>query len=296
MVGLIAEIQRDSVDERVKIESVLRKMKIAATKLNLDPIEAWVNNELNGYESNVPKYRIFFGTPEAFNPYNGWIPIISENAEFINKISMVKIKQSISTLQDLINEDNDSRFYLDLSPSTVLLLSELGKFQIGRAAIRIERGNIISIINAVRNMALDWAIEMEKRGVLGEEFSFAKEEKIEAHRAMNSIKIGYLGSFTGNMGSNNSSEDIISSVDFIDKIKEIMPQLESHKEELTRIGVDGADMADIFDKIKKEIDSENPRTANLRGLVSDLRNVISGAAGNMLANGAISMLTAILGA
>jgi hypothetical protein len=63
MPSMIEQIQRDAVDDRVPVSTLLRKMKLAAAKLGLGTIEDWVQSELNGYDGPVPEYRMVRGQP-----------------------------------------------------------------------------------------------------------------------------------------------------------------------------------------------------------------------------------------
>ena len=74
MAGLIEEIQRDATDETVPVVQLLRRMKVAAAKLKLAEIGAWVDHELTGYpsEKDLPPYRVLAGTPMVHRNGRGW--------------------------------------------------------------------------------------------------------------------------------------------------------------------------------------------------------------------------------
>lgn len=61
-------------------QPLLRKAKIASTKLGLTDFEKWLELELNGYMemsvSELPAYHVLYGVPQAYSPYQGWKPII----------------------------------------------------------------------------------------------------------------------------------------------------------------------------------------------------------------------------
>lgn len=296
MAGLIDEIQRDSINGSIKVELILRKMKIAAMKLQLESIENWVEFELNGYREHVPKYRLLIGEPLGWHPNSGWMPIYFQDANTMDLISRVEIMQSVSVLGELIERDSNEYFSYILPPKAVSVLNEVLDHEIPRAAIRISRGSVLSILNEVRNMCLSWALEMERRGILGEGISFDQKELKMAHRAMTEINISHLGSFVGNMGSQNSSRDIIShNNDLIYKIEKFIKLLEMNKDELIKSGVSDTKIEIAIENMKSEILSDNPNIGNIRNIASEIRSIISGAAGNMLAEGAISMINAIIG-
>lgn len=49
MTGLIHEIQADALDQTIPVSTLLRKVKVAAAKLNIATDMKWVERELNGY-------------------------------------------------------------------------------------------------------------------------------------------------------------------------------------------------------------------------------------------------------
>ena len=64
-LGLIAEIQHDASTDTTSVRQLLRRMKIAASKLKLGELEEWVEHELGGYpdDAQLPSYRVIGGVP-----------------------------------------------------------------------------------------------------------------------------------------------------------------------------------------------------------------------------------------
>src|SRR5665213_2227657 len=64
---LLREIQAAATDPTVDVSTLLRKAKILAARLKNPEFEAWVDNELNGYEDRkaVPLYRVLYSSPKA---------------------------------------------------------------------------------------------------------------------------------------------------------------------------------------------------------------------------------------
>jgi AbiTii len=67
--SIIEQIQRDALDRAVSVSDLLRRMKLAATKLGLGAVEDWVEQELNGCKGELPDYRIIHGRPMVQDPY-----------------------------------------------------------------------------------------------------------------------------------------------------------------------------------------------------------------------------------
>jgi hypothetical protein len=67
MANIIAQIQKDTLDHKIAVSTLLRKVKLTAAKLGLPQIENWVDKELKGYgqSDELPRYREIQGTPVA---------------------------------------------------------------------------------------------------------------------------------------------------------------------------------------------------------------------------------------
>lgn len=206
MPGLIEEIQSAALDTKVPVDALLRRTKLAAAKLQLPSLEVWVEQELNGYRGNpVPQYRKARGQVAAWNPYNGWIPVQFGNQKVADAVTLAPLVESISAMQDLLDREGDGQLHYSLSENQIAALNKMMNFETPRIIVQLQRGHIVHVVETVRNMVLDWAIEMEKKGVIGEGLSFNSSEKRQAQDAMATLHVGSIGQFIGNLGNGNSS-------------------------------------------------------------------------------------------
>ena len=106
MGGIVIELQREALDEKISIESLIRKAYLVAKKLKLKEFEEWLNQEQNGYKKEIPEYRNITGEIKAWNPYHGWIPMIL-SAKVADIVSRRPIPNSISSLLDVYNSSED---------------------------------------------------------------------------------------------------------------------------------------------------------------------------------------------
>lgn len=206
-MGLIDELQADAVNNTVRVDHLLRKMKLATAKLRLGDLEHWVDQEINGYRSKVPEYRILYGQPAAWNPYNGWIPV-QASGEWMELLSRAVIAQGIGGIADLIEQPTDGHLHLPMAPESVEIFNQVSNFQTAKLSVQLSRGHIVGILDRVRNMVLDWAIEMERRGVVGDGLSFSSAEQTNAKAAMTTINTYTIGNFAGILGNENKSGPI----------------------------------------------------------------------------------------
>jgi hypothetical protein len=104
--GLVLEIQRDALDKDVPVTTLLRKVRLAAAKLQLTIVEEWVGHELNGYTGELPAYRKTRGTPTVWNPYHGWQPVGGDVA-FLEIASEVQISESLASIEAALKAKSD---------------------------------------------------------------------------------------------------------------------------------------------------------------------------------------------
>ena len=218
MTGLVEQLQSDAMNPDVPVSTLLRKVKVAAVKLGLDDALDWVEHELGGYRSDLPNYRRGHGSTIGLNPYHGWQPVHFGDAETADLISTVYFYEPVANYEALL--DKDGPFRLPLPNHIVSMLNETFNFEVPRVANEVPRGLIVQLVQHVRDMVLDWALELARAGVTGEGLGFTPDERARASSAH--ISIGtFNGSFsTGNVtganarinqASTDSSTNIVST-------------------------------------------------------------------------------------
>jgi hypothetical protein len=291
--SLIEQLQRDALNPNVRVSDLLRRMKLAAMKLGLGAVEDWVEQELTGYENleQIPEYRVIYGRPMARHPFRGWEEIGGD----LETLSRRPVGQSVASLEELAKAPDGTLISFPYPDALVKKLNKLNGTHGWPARLDADRSHIVAILDHVRNQILDWALAMEKAGVLGSEINFDKTEKEKAHGATTTINIGTIGAFAGNLGSANVSGNVsLSDVD-TKLVHGLTTQLRAHIAELTEAGADGPTLKARLDEIDSEIRKPSPVASVLRGLLVDVRNAISGAAGNLMAAGAVALINQVLG-
>lgn len=290
MSGIIVDIQKEALDETGSISSLLRKVKLAAAKLGLDNLENWVDSELKGYRNELPDYRIIGANPFAWNPYNGWIPIHTDNEQMIEILHRVRVFQSIDSLQDLISKgDANGTFELPFPPKLVSIVNNGGDFSSGRMVHKIPRGSVITIIGQVRNRILDWAIAMEKSGITGQGISFDKKEIEKAQ----TVNIGKITNFGGNIGSGNTVGDITFNLPARQKSKELLVQIRENISQFDGGDIDTEELLSVVEEFEVLVDDNNTDLVEVSKIKQRLEGILVGASGNVFAQGILSMLTSI---
>jgi hypothetical protein len=293
MASIIEQIQRDALDANVRVSDLLRRVKFAATKLGLGAVEDWVEQELSGYSDAVtlPEYRIINGRPMAQHPYRGW-ELIGGHVE---RISKRKVGQTIASLEELAKAPEGTTIHFPFSDAVLAKLNEANGTREWSAALEVDKSAIVSILDRVRTLVLDWALKMEQAGVVGTEFNFDAADKKKARGVTTTINIGNIGSFAGNLGTENTAGDITVNSLNTELVGDLAVQLKAQTNELIVAGADGAILKTRLDQIEEELKKPAPVPSVLRGLLVDVRSAIAGAAGNLVATGAIALINQIIG-
>jgi hypothetical protein len=208
-------------------------------------------------------------------------------------LSIHPVTQSVASLEELVNSNKDGSPFIRY-PDAILERLNKSNGTVGwLAGLEISRSALVSILDRVRTLILDWALKMEQAGVVGTEFDFNMTEKSKAQGV--TINIGTIGAFAGNLGVGNVAGNVTLRELNLKLIKDVMRQLKPHVDDLTTAGADGSTLRVKLDQLGKELKKSEPSTSVLRGLLTDVRNAIAGAAGNLMATGATALINQILG-
>lgn len=297
MTGLVHELQRDALDPKVSVSDLLRKALVVSRKLSIPDIQEWLSYELNGYPPNddvIPDYREVRGSPKVWNPYHGWQPIIFQDNETADIISTKKNSQAIGELDDLVSREESRQFQMEFPNEIHNALISMMDVPM-QPTLMIPRTAIIGILDAVRNKVLDWALELESNGVIGEGMSFTEKEKQAAHSVTYQVT-NNIGSMTNSQlqqDSPNSSQSLSVNDDlsqvarFIETLKGQLEGLQleqNQKEELN---------AEVV-TIESQLSSPKPKPVIVKESLKSIRSVLEGVTGSLIASGLVAQLTALL--
>lgn len=194
-MSLVEEIQAGALNRDVPVVDLLRQVKLAAAKLKLPDTQQWVDRELNGYggvdNEDIPRYRCGTGTLMHFTRHHGTRPAFGD-PESIAAISLHWFREPVGALESLLTLPGD-RLVVSIDMDIAKMLSANGMG--GNYSIHFSKNVVVSIADAVRNLILDWAINLEAQGILGEGVSFTVEEKQKAAQNAPNIQITNYGHY-----------------------------------------------------------------------------------------------------
>lgn len=221
MSSLVLELQREALDGNVKVSDLLRKALVVASKLKVKEFEEWTKNELQGYSTDsIPGYRHVKGELKAFHRSHGWIPGVFRNPEAAERLCERSVAQSIGELEDLIDRRNEQSVLTIPFPPEVLSKSKplpgglIPQLVIGES-------QLVGIVEAVRNIILEWSLKLQKDRILGEGLTFSKEEQQIAATATYNIQ-----TFSGPVGA-VAGRDINVQISFNEVLSKLADAVET---------------------------------------------------------------------
>jgi hypothetical protein len=246
--SIVLQLQILATDKVNDISDLLRKALLVARKLGLDEFRQWIERELNGYDGNVdvPDYRKARAELRLKNPVHGLIPIYISDQRYTDALCNVELRDPIDNLQSLVTTLTKEGSYINVPLShkeEVFLLESQGDFGRLPPVRKLSPNQASLVIGAVRTRILEWSLELESQGILGDGLVFSKEEKAKAILTP-SINIHNFQGVLGNVSESSLSQDLRMSVskgDVEDLIKKLSEQ-----------GVQDEDLAELREAINHE--------------------------------------------
>ncbi|GGC03927.1 hypothetical protein GCM10007205_11360 [Oxalicibacterium flavum] len=296
MSSLILQIQSEAMDGSSSVASLLRKVRAAAVKLDLADELQWITLELNGYddvaEEDLPSYRKLVGEMKVKNPYHGLQTLQFADAKLAEIVTAAPCRQSVAELEALLASGSGS-LHVQLSQEHINLLLQLMSVKM-EPILKIERTAVIRVLDAVRNLVLNWSLEMEKVGVLGESMTFNTQEKIKAQPAGQQFfiqNVGVLGNVSDHAIVSNTQH--ASMALDLDQVRDVVAQLNNLISSLPN--ATNQSLTPILAELNAELVKSAPTTSRIKTLLQSAKSICEGATGNIIASGAIALLTPLIG-
>lgn len=302
MPSLVEELQKDALNQNVKVTELLQKSLVVATKLKLDEFAAWVRLELDGYgESEVPAYRVLHGTPQVFNPYRGYQPLHFGSAEHGKRFSKMHFNTPIGQIEhDLIGaiKSGSDAFQVSFSPEVEKRLMDAINFRL-QPSLHMNASQFQGILDAVRKIVLEWSLKLEVDGITGEGMSFSttEKERAQAHAVTYNIKNYIHGNISDSQVQIESVGSTQSQTTEFD-IGQVAKFVEALKSTIEILGLDEKGKKEAASEIatlESQIKSPNPKQSILRESLGSVRRILEGAAGNLVASGLLNQIGVLFG-
>lgn len=297
MESIVLELQKEAMSSISDISNLLRKSLVIARKLKIKDFALWVNQELDGYKESlddIPNYRNVYGKVEFFNPYYGWRPVIIEDEKLFDQIANNSIAQPITELEYLLQGKGED-LIIQLSPSVQSTLSRISNSRFPTEfRVIFGKSQARQIIDTVRKIVLDWSIQLEEDGILGEGILFSEKEKQEASKQSYTVN-NFYGSTSGvqiQQHTQHSTQTQINQMD-LEKVESFLLKLQENLNELKLDNTTRETIEVELSVISKQLQSNKPETSIIRESMSTIRNIIEGVSGSLIASGLLHELSKI---
>ncbi|HEJ2440299.1 TPA: hypothetical protein SLZ45_001781 [Burkholderia multivorans] len=290
---LVVELQRMAVSRDSSVIQLVRTAKLIAVKLGLTDAKGWIDRELNGYGDGElpPNYRIIPGECKARNPFHGWVPVQFADAELQRACSEAKIGLSLGSMEPYLGI-KDSHVMLQYSYEMERNLQKLFKTDM-QFAVRLATGQIDGIFDAVRNLTLDWSLQLEQAGVLGESMSFTLTEKQEAQSVTQQFFIQNAG-VVGNVSDNatvNNHQQVTGEL----SVRGIRDLVEQARTALSALPPETAgQVSPLLAEIDAEASKPQPNHGKLKAALASVRTICEGAGGSLVASAIVTGVQSLL--
>jgi hypothetical protein len=285
MSSLVLDLQQEILKPDCDILNALRKAHIIAMKLKLSEFDAWIQSELNGYETNqdlIPDYRKISGQLKAWNPYHGWIPVIMQDSGLEEMLCHRKMEDSIGDIIELYSKSKGN-IVLTFSAWVAAKLDSLTNAPFNtKYSLHVSSHQLKSIVDKVINCLMEWTLKLEENGIVGENMRFNETESASAKDIPQ--QINYYGPvINGNISSSqivsgNNSTVTYSAQAISDAINEIRDSLE--KEQIT--GEDMENALELLSDISKKIE-QNKKPSIIKSALVGLKDFILATGANVTA-------------
>lgn len=209
--SIVFQLQELATDPNSNIEELLNKALLVARKLKIKKFRKWCENELQGYErEDVPDYRIIKGQLKVFNPYRGLQPFIIPDS-LDRLVTTIKITESVGEINNLLNQEGNSfESVISNKVKSQLMSMQQGYTQL-EPRVMFERSQLLGVPSKLRHIILNWSLQLEDDGILGEGMKFSEKEK-KAAMSVNNFNIqnmqGVVGSVNGGTINQNNQMNI----------------------------------------------------------------------------------------
>ena len=285
MKPIVIELQQDALNSNIPVTDLLRKAYVVARKLKLSDFEKWIKLELDGYSDNenIPEYRNANGSVKAWNPYHGWQPIYFEDHKmeevFSNRTNGQRIAEIDSILENISENGNNLQMPFSSEQENIICDAIGERLQI---TMMVPSTMLIRIVDAVRNIILNWALKLEEDGVLGDNMTFSDDEKEKSESHTYNVN-NFYAEVTGSQIQQSSPSaqqrqtlkdfSTTNITSFVSSLKEKLNELEIDEEKLKELNAE-------IETIESQTKSPKPKEGIIKESLISVRSILEGASGS----------------
>lgn len=232
MAKLVIELQKECLNPALSYANLFQKAYFIAQKLEQKEMVDFLKNEINGYKNidELPDIRYVDLTYKAFNPMRGWIPFQIPSTGIYSKLLKGPIFLSVGEMQKFLDaEDSVLNTVVPFELQRELIKNSNMFFDTEIKAF-FSKTQLVRILDAVKNQILDWSIDLERKGILGEDYIFSEKEK-EIAKTMTLIVNGNVNgaNIVGSMTNSSATVNNNGKLDF-ESLRRLVEQIKKEME------------------------------------------------------------------
>ena len=283
MSSVVVELQREALDRAVRVSDLLRKALVVARKLGLQEFQAWIDKELKGYgkEDDPPEYREVSGEIRGRNPVRGWIPILFEDPKEGERLSRRKCGQSVAEIEHLLEGKREKgSLHMPFPHELQLRLSRGFGFET-QVTLFTQYSALARIIDSVRTIVLNWALQLEDDGIVGEGLSFTEQERKVAERTPQNVT-NFFGPVQSPQVQQGNTQPVQVSAAFTVDATAIASFVAKTRTALGSMGLSEDRRREAEAEVgtlESQLASPKPKASIFRESLESLRRILEGAGG-----------------
>jgi hypothetical protein len=233
------------------------------------------------------------GEVKAWNPYHGWVPVYFQSAEEGEAYSSRACGQAIPELEGLLPslQHSNSTFAISFPKKYELQLLEQLK-PLTRPTLQIQPTRVLGIIQTVKTIILNWTLQLEEDGILGEGLTFSSKEQ----EKVTTSAASHVTNFYGPVGQSQIQQQspnaiqitagddvIVTDAIYIEQVKALVPKV---KDAIEKLGLGKAQVDEVnseLDTVEAQVRSPKPKRAIIKSSFETIQRILEAAAGGAAA-------------
>lgn len=293
--SLVLELQRESIKPNCVVSDLIRKSYLVAKKLHITDIEEWLTNELKGYplenKDIIPEYRIIHLHIKG-KTHNSWvsatIPLeFNEIEKFYCFFSVAEIEKLVANKEDYC--------YIKIHPSYQTILCQICQYETDFKG-GFHKGTLITILEQIKTKILDWSMELESKGIFGENLMFTKDEKQKANTIINNHFHGNVNQSQIQQNTTHSTQNqSVNEINIdLSKVQELVDEINNLSSNIKFTNISQSD--DFNSKlciINEELRSESPNRGNIKSAILAIKLILEKVSVSVISTGIIYSINSL---
>jgi hypothetical protein len=292
-MSLLRDIQDAAIATDRPLASVLRKARVLAARLDNESLRRWVSHELNGYplDTTLPAYRALRQVPVRgafagpFRQVNNMpIPPLAFPRELRDgELFTFSFDQPVAAYEEMLHADPGDFQAPWPADALVALRPSMGDMGCLTAWRVLARGEVVGVVEGVRNRLLEFVLELEQEApeageadpselpVSAERITQIFHTTIYAGTTMTDQSInvqGTTGNIAGGQGNTTRQGDVLITQQTTD----LAPLLERLWAAVSQLppGGDAETTRGLVEALDKEAAAEQPRRQRMLDLLKGI--------------------------